>query len=231
MSRTLLLADENATMHRIVALTFAERDIRVISARDGIEAIELIGRDRPDIVVADANLPRLDGYKLAQYVTSQPFLAGVPVLLLTGAFDTIDESRIKQSGAAGAIVKPFEPSVVINKVKELLGLGHKSATPPTVVPPGSPVSVEPEAPAARTHGEAPLPDTPSPRSGPVGVPRVRRADATTAPAAWDELRRQSVLDADLAPGDAVSGTGDDYFDRLDAAFETLDAQPAGRLLG
>src|SRR5687767_10382191 len=125
MSRTLLLADENVTTHRIVTLTFAKHDVRVIAVVDGIQAIERIEHERPDIILADANLPQLNGYEIAQYVTSRPRLAGVPVLILTGAFDTIDESRVRQSGAAGVIVRPFEPAVVINKVKELLGFGDK----------------------------------------------------------------------------------------------------------
>jgi CheY-like chemotaxis protein len=228
MMRTLLLADENITTHRIVALTFAEHDVRVISAVDGIEAMERIERDRPDIILADAHLTKMDGYELARYVTTRPSLAGIPVLLLTGAFDTIDESRVKQSGAAGVIVKPFEPAVVINRVKALLGFGAKPAAP-VVTPALPPASAEPNPRPPGPIEGVPRRVRPSPRPEPVVVRTPRDPQIPATPTAWDELRHESRPRPDAAVSDGHSGTAQDYFERLDAAFDTLDAQLAGRL--
>ncbi len=230
MMRTLLLADENITTHRIVALTFAEHDIRVISAVDGIEAIERIERDRPDMILADVHLTSLDGYELARYVTTRPSLTGVPVLLLAGAFDTIDESRVKQSGAAGVIVKPFEPAVVIKRVKALLGFGDKTAVAPPVAPARPPVSAEPPPRSPRPVREVPAPVKPAPRTGPVAVPAAD-ASLSASVAAWDPLREDSGPGAAGSPTDGHSGAAQDYFERLDAAFDTLDAQLAGQAPG
>ena len=79
-------------------------------------------RCTPDIVLAGTTLPQVSGYDLAKHMRSQPGLRNVPVLLLTGAFETVDEERLKASGANGVLEKPVEPTDVIARVKELLGL-------------------------------------------------------------------------------------------------------------
>ena len=65
-------------------------------------------------------MPGKDGFEVAAFVRSRPELAGVAVVLLTGAFDALDEARVAQVGAAAVLVKPFEPQMVIAKVRDLL---------------------------------------------------------------------------------------------------------------
>ncbi|MCC7240679.1 MAG: response regulator, partial [Acidobacteria bacterium] len=127
MSPTVLLADDSVATQRLVALTFADQSVRVIVARDGQDAINRMATDRPDLVLADTNMPCVDGYDLARWVRQQPHLREVPVLLLAGATDPVDEQRLHDSGANGVLEKPFEPSHVISRVKELLGM--KGPTP------------------------------------------------------------------------------------------------------
>src|SRR5829696_7130962 len=77
---------------------------------------------RPDIVLASTMLPQVSGYDLARFMRGKPELKDVPVLLLTGAFETVDEARLASSGANGVIEKPVEPNLVISRVEELLGM-------------------------------------------------------------------------------------------------------------
>ena len=86
MPHKLLLADDSVTIQRVIELTFADEDIRVIAVGDGRQAIERIQAERPDIVLADIGMPERDGYEVAAFVKSHPDLGHVPVLLLTGAF-------------------------------------------------------------------------------------------------------------------------------------------------
>jgi CheY-like chemotaxis protein len=142
--RTLLLADDNVTVQRVIALTFAQEPVRVVTASDGHQAMDRMEVERPDIVLAGTTLPQVNGYELARFVRSKAELKNVPVLLLSGAFETVDEAQLKSSGAAGVIEKPVEPKTVISRVKELLGLkaaGKEAApssgrlvTPPAVTP-------------------------------------------------------------------------------------------------
>jgi CheY-like chemotaxis protein len=120
MSYKLLLADDSVTIQRVIELTFADEDVTVAVVGDGKQAIERIASDRPDIVLADIGMPERDGYDVAAFVKNDPRFASIPVILLTGAFEPLDEDRARQVGCDGVLVKPFEPQVVINRVRELL---------------------------------------------------------------------------------------------------------------
>ena len=128
MSHKLLLADDSITIQRVIELTFAEEDVQVLAVGDGKDAIDRIQADRPDIVLADVGMPERDGYEVAAFVKSNPQLAHIPVLLLTGAFEPIDEGRARAVGCDGVLVKPFEPQMVINRVKDLLAGRRPGAT-------------------------------------------------------------------------------------------------------
>lgn len=126
MSKKLLLADDSVTIQRVIQLTFADEDIDVIAVGDGRQAIERLDRDPPDIVLADVGMPQGDGYEVAGYIKSTPRLSHIPVILLAGAFDPVDEARAKAIGCDGVLAKPFEPQQVIARVWQLLG-GAKGA--------------------------------------------------------------------------------------------------------
>jgi CheY-like chemotaxis protein len=129
MPHTLLLADDSVTIQRVIELTFADEDIRVISVGDGQQAIDQIKAEPPDIVLADTGMPERDGYEVAAFIKTDPDLASIPVVLLTGAFEPVDGDRTKQSGCDAVLVKPFEPQVVIKRVRELLADAAAPAEP------------------------------------------------------------------------------------------------------
>ncbi len=204
MPQKLLLADDSVTIQRVIELTFADENIQVIAVGDGQQAIARIDADRPDVVLADIGMPERDGYEVAAHVKGNPETAHIPVLLLTGAFEPIDEARARAVGCDGVLVKPFEPQMVINRVKDLLA-GRRPASLWST-PPG------PTGTISRAHPGG----TTAVTATPMGAPA--RSDASTAP----------MPDAALAPAsDAKSSESlDDYFDRLDAAFST-EAPAAG----
>ena len=140
MSHTLLLADDSITIQRVIELTFAEEDVKVLAVGDGKHAIDRIQNERPDIVLADVGMPERDGYEVAAFVKGNPQLAHIPVLLLTGAFEPIDEHRARTVGCDGVLVKPFEPQMVINRVKDLLA-GKKPAGSANTTPEPPPAAV------------------------------------------------------------------------------------------
>jgi CheY-like chemotaxis protein len=160
MSHKLLLADDSVTIQRVIELTFADEDVQVIAVGDGRQAIERIESDRPDIVLADVGMPERDGYDVAAFVKNTPHLAHIPVLLLTGAFEPVDEQRASAVGCDGVLAKPFEPHMVITRVKELLAEAPRpraAVTPPSrpAPEPFRPEDVNPELPP--TQPMIPLP--------------------------------------------------------------------------
>jgi len=210
MAHKLLLADDSVTIQRVIELTFADEDVQVIVVGDGKQAIDRVQAERPDIVLADIGMPERDGYEVAAFIKGNPQLATIPVVLLTGAFEPIDETRARTVGCDAVLVKPFEPQMVITRVKELLA--RRSAARAGVA--ATAVSV----PAAS-----------------AGSARVRPSvefdpDLTTAPAPIaphlpvdfdSDLAPLSVPENHKAEGDSL----EDYFDRLDAAFASMAAPP------
>ena len=139
MPHKLLLADDSVTIQRVIELTFADEDVDVIAVGDGQQAIQQVQSERPDIVLADVGMPERDGYEVAAFIKKSPELAHIPVLLLTGAFEPIDEARARAAGCDGVLVKPFEPQLVIARVKDLISgrapaLQSQSFAPPAAAP-------------------------------------------------------------------------------------------------
>jgi DNA-binding response OmpR family regulator len=120
MPKTLLLADGSVTIQRVIELTFTHEDVRVVSVGDGRRAVEWMETERPDIVLADVDVPEVDGYELAAHVKRTARLKDVPVVLLAGAFEPIDQRRADQIGCDGVLIKPFEPQQLVTRVRELL---------------------------------------------------------------------------------------------------------------
>ncbi len=143
MTHKLLLADDSVTIQRVIELTFADEDVEVTTVGDGQLAIERLDIDPPDIILADVDMPKRDGYEIAAYVKSRPKLAHIPVVLLTGAFEPIDQARAAAAGSSDVLAKPFEPQMVINRVKELLGRKRQDEPGQYDVPPRQGFGPEP----------------------------------------------------------------------------------------
>ena len=149
MPQTLLLADDSVTIQRVIELTFADEDINVVAVSDGDQAIERIEADPPDIVLVDIGMPGRSGYEVAHHIKQSAHLQHIPVLLLTGAFEPVDQAKAMAAGCDGVLAKPFEPQLVIARVRELLGK-NAPETPPaeaSVERPPSPAVADLWAPA------------------------------------------------------------------------------------
>lgn len=128
MRKRLLLADDSITIQRVIELTFADEPIDVEAVSDGAAAIARLDASPPDILLADIGMPARDGYDVALHVRRTPRLAHIPVMLLTGAFDPIDHTRAREAGCAGVLVKPFDPQMLIARVRQLLDAPSSAAS-------------------------------------------------------------------------------------------------------
>ena len=208
MSRTLLLADGSITIQRVIELTFAHEDVRVMSVADGRRAMQVLETEQPDIVLLDVDLPEMDGYALAAYIRRVPRLKNVPVLLLAGAFEPVDQERARDVGSDGVILKPFEPQVVVARVKELIDQRDRLLAPlpsrPTEVPAPSSGSAGPRhAPPADVAAAEPARP---PRPEPAFLRMASRDRDTAAPVEPSspleslELPAGPLWDASAVPG-------------------------------
>lgn len=120
MSHKLLLADDSITIQKVVELILAEEDFEIKSVSNGEEALSIIASFKPDVILADIEMPKMNGYQLCEKIKQDPAIADIPVILLTGAFEPIDEELAKQVRADDFIIKPFESQELISKINSLL---------------------------------------------------------------------------------------------------------------
>ena len=179
MPKTLLLADDSVTVQRVVELTFAHEDIRVVSVSDGRRAVQALDADGADIVLVDVEVPEIDGYGVAAHIRRSEKLRDIPVLLLAGALGPVDEARARDLGCSGVLTKPFEPQVLVKRVKDLLTGGP--------LPKGGGTSVRP----AR-YRSSPEPLEPSRR--PVWD-QSSAGQAPPAPAPSPDTQKRSLVEA------------------------------------
>jgi CheY-like chemotaxis protein len=231
----LLLADDSVTIQRVIELTFADEDVQVTAVGDGQQAIDRLRVDRPDIVLADVGMPERDGYEVSAFIKGDPSLSHIPVLLLTGAFEPIDEARAKAVGCDGVLVKPFEPQMVISRVRDLLA-GKRSVSAAPAASQASEPAPEPaasledyfdrlDAALASKSAATPPPFVPveQPMAPPV-VPPARLEPAAPKPVASPPFPRR-VADPAPAPSSSIAAAGPV---NLEQAFAALFAAEQGQ---
>jgi CheY-like chemotaxis protein len=105
----ILVADDNTNIQKMVSLAFEERGVSVVSVGNGEAAVRRIPDLNPDLVLADVFMPVRNGYEVCEFVKKDERFAHVPVILLVGAFDPLDEKEARRVGADGVLKKPFVP--------------------------------------------------------------------------------------------------------------------------
>ena len=106
--RKLLLADDSATIQKVIDLTFADEGVRVVAVGNGQDAIDKLLEELPDIVLADVFMPSPNGYEVCEYVKTNEKLKHIPVMLLVGSFEPFDEAEARRVGADDILTKPFQ---------------------------------------------------------------------------------------------------------------------------
>jgi CheY-like chemotaxis protein len=152
----ILVADDNSNIQKMVGLALKDHGIEVVAVGNGEAAVRKIADIRPDLVLADVFMPVRNGYEVCQFVKADSTLSHIPVILLVGAFDPLDEQEAQRSGADGVLKKPFvPPDPLISMVKSALvraGVAHAGFTPAKPVeeaPPPPPVAEAPAPPSTR----------------------------------------------------------------------------------
>jgi len=112
----LLLADDSITIQKVVELILADEDVEIRSTGNGAEASSLLSSFQPDIVLADTDMPAMNGYELCERIKLNPETHSIFVILLTGAFEPLDEERARRVGADDFLTKPFEAQELIQKI-------------------------------------------------------------------------------------------------------------------
>ncbi len=120
---TALVVEDSPTMRQLIVFALRRiRDLEVVEADDGVDALRKLSGGKLDVILTDINMPIMDGLKLVKRVRSDEALKGIPIIIITTEGADEDRQRALSLGANAYITKPIQAPQVIAKVKELLKL-------------------------------------------------------------------------------------------------------------
>jgi two-component system alkaline phosphatase synthesis response regulator PhoP len=117
----ILVAEDEASLRLLFGATLKRIGARVSEAHDGAQVLDLVERDRPDLILLDVGLPKIDGYTVCQTLKSKPATADVVIVLVTARAQPSDRAEGLAHGANDYLTKPFSPARLIEVVRRCLG--------------------------------------------------------------------------------------------------------------
>ncbi|MFN5588668.1 MAG: response regulator [Holosporales bacterium] len=122
MAKQILTVDDSKTMREMVSFTLKAAGYDILEAEDGKVALSVLDGKKIDAVIADLNMPNMNGFELIKALRAQPAYQFTPILMLTTEGDTSKKEEGKAAGATGWIVKPFDPEKLVEVVKKVCPL-------------------------------------------------------------------------------------------------------------
>jgi two-component system chemotaxis response regulator CheY len=117
--RTVLAVDDSLTIRELVNFVLTNAGFTVVLAEDGIEGLERLKTVAPDVIITDVNMPRLDGLSFIERARVETPARATPILVLTTESEPAQKARAKAAGATGWIVKPFNPTQLIEAIQRV----------------------------------------------------------------------------------------------------------------
>jgi two-component system, chemotaxis family, chemotaxis protein CheY len=117
MKRKILAVDDSSSVRKLLKFSLKTKGWEVSLAEDGQEALELLAKDRYDIIITDINMPRMDGFEFLTRVRRDAAYADTPVIILTTEGQDEDKEKAMGMGASDYIVKPFKPTQLLSLVE------------------------------------------------------------------------------------------------------------------
>lgn len=119
MSKTILTVDDSRMMREMLLMVLQGAGFNVVQAEDGVEGLEVLARTKPDVIITDINMPRMDGYGVIEGVRSDPNHRATPILVLSTESSPEKKQRARDAGATGWIVKPFQADTLLDVVRRV----------------------------------------------------------------------------------------------------------------
>lgn len=120
MGQGILVVDDTESIRQLIRINFEIEGFEVLSASDGIEGLKRARTDRPDLVLSDIMMPRLDGLQLLSELRADPATASLPVVLLSAKAQNAEVEQGLALGASDYVTKPFDPLELIDRVNAVL---------------------------------------------------------------------------------------------------------------
>lgn len=120
MSKVVLVVDDSDAIRKFISFALRAEGYTVITAQDGLEALEKMLRDRVDLVITDLNMPKLDGFGLVRAIREDREQGSIPIIILSSLNDTQDIDQGRRLGADSYLTKPFDPKRIQYEVSKYL---------------------------------------------------------------------------------------------------------------
>ncbi|MCM8795041.1 MAG: response regulator [Candidatus Omnitrophica bacterium] len=120
MSKKILLADDEPDIRQLVSLRLKSGGYEVVMASDGQDTLTKVKEEKPDLIIMDLMMPKLDGYKACRLLKFDSRFKQIPVVILSARGQQEDIHLAKECGADAYFTKPFEPVSFLAKIKELI---------------------------------------------------------------------------------------------------------------
>lgn len=120
MKKVILIADDSPTIRKFVSVALTMRGYDVVSACDGMEAMEKLPQAQIDLVITDLNMPNLDGFELIKSIREDERYKEIPIIILSSLAGSAEIERGLKCGANSYLVKPFDPKRVQYEVSKYL---------------------------------------------------------------------------------------------------------------
>lgn len=115
-----LVVDDSITVRRVTERFLQRHGVRVVTAKDGLDAISVLSDHKPDVILLDIEMPRMDGYEFASHVRNDPRVADVPIIMITSRVGDKHRARAIELGVNDYIGKPFQDSVLLEAIARQL---------------------------------------------------------------------------------------------------------------
>lgn len=152
MPSTILIADDEESIVQLSKLYLAKEGYTIYTARDGQEALESARRLKPDLIVLDLMMPRVDGWDVCRRLRKESQLGSVPIIMLTARDDDVDKVVGLELGADDYVTKPFNPRELVARVKAILRRAHEVPDPDVALQVGD-LYIDPARREVRLAGE------------------------------------------------------------------------------
>jgi two-component system cell cycle response regulator DivK len=129
MAARILVVEDNAANLELVRYLLAFSGHTVLQARDGAQGIALARQERPDMIVCDLQMPRLDGYELLERLRADPVTATALIVAVTAFSMPNDRHKVMTAGFDGYLSKPIEPESFVGQIEAFLPAGLRSRAP------------------------------------------------------------------------------------------------------
>ena len=120
MGKRILIVDDEVQLVEMMKMRLEAAGYEVLCAYDGQAALEMAKKERPDLLILDLMLPKMDGHKVCGLLKNDSRYAKIPIILFTARAQYEDIALGRELGAEAYITKPFEPKILMEKIEELL---------------------------------------------------------------------------------------------------------------